>query len=176
MKKVIVASKNPVKIEVARKAFAAVFPAEQFDFIGVQSESGVPEQPMGNETIKGAQNRLRFIKKNNPAADFWISQEGGTWREGARLFEQACIMVTDQTNYITESLTAKFYLPKELAHYIEEGMELGMAADKFFNSVNSKHGLGAIGHLTDGIIDRTNYYLQAAIIALSELKHKEWYQ
>ena len=55
-------------------------------------------------------------------------------------------------------------------------MELGDANDKFFSSVNSKQGIGAIGYLTDGLIDRENYYLQAAIIALSELKHQDWYK
>lgn len=54
-------------------------------------------------------------------------------------------------------------------------MELGHANDKFFSTINSKQGIGAAGHLTDGIIDRESYYLQAAIIALSELKHKDWY-
>ena len=51
----------------------------------------------------------------------------------------------------------------------------GHAADKFFNGENLKQGIGAIGYLTDGLIDRTAYYLPAAIIALSALKHKEWY-
>jgi len=35
--------------------------------------------------------------------------------------------------------------------------------------------LGAIGHLTDGIYDRTEYYLQPAVIALSEIKHEDWF-
>jgi inosine/xanthosine triphosphatase len=175
MKKVIIASMNPVKIEVARRSFAAVFPDGQFEFIGIQSESGVPDQPMEEETRQGAENRLHYIKEHQPDADFWISQEGGLRREKDRMYEQACIMVSDKTNFIAESMTAQFYLPKEIAKYVNEGMELGDAADTFFKSVNSKQGAGAIGHLTDGVIDRTSYYLQAAIIALSELKHKEWY-
>ncbi len=175
MKKVVVASMNPVKIEVAKRSFAAVFPDERFEFIGVRSESGVSEQPMEEETRQGAENRLRHIKKIRPDADFWISQEGGLRRERGRIYEQASIMVGDRTDFVAESSTAKFYLSEQMAKYIEEGMELGTAADEFFKSVNSKQGIGAIGHLTDGVIDRTSYYLQAAIIALSELKHKEWY-
>ena len=62
-----------------------------------------------------------------------------------------------------------------MTKYVNEGLELGDAADKFFHGKNSKHGIGAIGHLTDGLIDRAEYYLPAAIIALSALKHKEWY-
>ena len=61
----------------------------------------------------------------------------------------------------------------QITVYIREGMELGDAFDKFFNSINSKQGIGATGFLTDGLIDREQYYLQAAIIAVSELKHKD---
>ena len=52
---------------------------------------------------------------------------------------------------------------------------MGPASDKFFSSVNIKQGMGTVGKLTDGLIDRENYYLQAAIIAVSQLKHKDWY-
>ncbi len=52
MKTVTVASTNPVKIEVAKRAFATVFPLETFEFIALKSESGVPAQPMNDETKK----------------------------------------------------------------------------------------------------------------------------
>ena len=52
MRTVIVASENPVKITVAKRAFAGVFPKEEFNFIGIKSESGVSEQPIDNETKK----------------------------------------------------------------------------------------------------------------------------
>ena len=156
MKTVVIASTNPVKVEVAKRAFAAVFPNEEFSFIEIKSESGVPDQPMDEETRKGALNRLRYIQKKHPDADFWISQEGGLHTDGDALFNQACIAVSDKNGFIAESKTAQFFLPKQLMRYI-------------------KDGVGAIGHLTDGIINRTEYYLQAAVIALSELKHKEWY-
>jgi inosine/xanthosine triphosphatase len=175
MKKVVVASENPVKISVAQQAFVALFPNEEFTFISIKSESGVSEQPIGAETREGAENRLRFIMKHHPNADFWISQEGGLYKDKDRLFEQAWILVADQTGFIGESTTGQFYLPKKLAEYIAEGMELGPAGDRFFNGHNVKQGVGVVGYLTDGIIGRTEYYLPAAIIALSVLKHKEWY-
>lgn len=175
MKTVIVASANPVKVNVAKRAFAAVFPDEQFDFIEMKSESGVPDQPMEDEARQGAQNRIRYIQKRHPQADFWIGQEGGLCREGDRIFSRAWIAVLDQTGFVAESSTAHFYLPKKIANDINAGMELGRATDKFFAAVNSKHGLGAVGYLTDGLVDRTEYYLQAAIVALSEIKNKAWY-
>lgn len=174
MRIVVVASENPVKVNVAKRAFGAVFPDEEFDFIEMKSESGVPDQPM-EEARQGARHRLEHIRKQHPHADFWIGQEGGLRREGDRLFAQAWIAVMDKTGFMAESSTAQFYLPKKIAEHVKNGMDLGAATDAFFSSVNSKHGLGAVGYLTDGLVDRTEFYLQAAIIALSELKHKEWY-
>lgn len=175
MKIVIIASENPVKIEVAKRSFSAVFPGEEFDVAGMRSESGVPDQPMDEETRQGARNRLRYVRERRPDADFWISQEGGLCREEGKLFSRAWIAAADRTGSVAESSTAQFYLPKMIADLIREGKELGTATDDFFKTVNSKHDIGAIGHLTDGIISRTEYYLPAAIIALSELKHREWF-
>jgi len=175
MKKVIVASENPVKINVAKRAFQSVYPHESFEFVAMKSESGVPDQPMNEETKQGASNRLDFVRNAYPDADFWISQEGGLFEEGTRMYNRAWIMVRDSTGHITESSTACFYLPSKIVSYVREGMELGHANDVFFGSSNSKEGKGAIGYLTDGLIHREDYYVQSAIIALSELKHKDWY-
>jgi non-canonical (house-cleaning) NTP pyrophosphatase len=70
MKRVIIASENPVKVRVAESAFAQVWPDQKFEFIAVKSDSGVADQPMNEETLIGAENRLRAIQISNPEADF----------------------------------------------------------------------------------------------------------
>lgn len=176
MKKVIVASENPVKMKVAESAFAQVFPEETFKFIGIKAESGVPDQPMNDETLQGALNRLEFIKKAHPDADFWISQEGGLCTEGDRLYNRAWIVIADKSDNTAKSSTASFYIPKKIQESIALGLELGHAGDAFFNTINGKHRSGILGNLTAELITRENFYLQPAIIALSELKHQEWYK
>ena len=111
MRSVIVASENPVKIEVAKRAFAAIFPDEQFRFVGIKSKSGVAEQPMEEETRRGAENRLRYIMEHHPDADFYISQEGGLCRENDRMFERAWILVTDQSGFIGNHQPRNFICP-----------------------------------------------------------------
>ena len=60
MKKIIVASGNPVKIESTKRAFQKVFPNETFELEGIEVESGVPDQPMGeHETLLGASTRAQ---------------------------------------------------------------------------------------------------------------------
>lgn len=175
MKKVIIASENPVKVQVARNAFSACFPDEEFEFVAVKSESGVPDQPMNEQTRKGAENRLIFIREKYPSADYYISQEGGLFEEGERMYNRAWIMVSDHDGFVGESSTSHFYIPKGVVEHVKNGLELGDADDKFFGTVNSKQGMGGIGQITDGVLNRTEYYTQAAIVALSCVKHKEWY-
>ncbi len=45
MKKVVIASRNPVKIACIRRAFEKVFPGEKFDFSGVKAPSGSFDLP-----------------------------------------------------------------------------------------------------------------------------------
>lgn len=173
--KVIVASTNPVKIEVARQAFLQVFSHEDPKIIGVSSESGVPDQPFDDQVLRGAQNRLKNIIEAHPQADYWISQEGGLYHEGDSLFNRAWILVRDRDGAIGKSSTASFYTPSKMVEYIKLGDELGTASDKFFHTLNSKQKGGAISTITDGLIDRTAYYLDSAIIALCQVVHKDWY-
>jgi len=64
--------------------------------------------------------------------------------------------------------TAMFLMPPEITRLIsEEGLELGDADDKFFGRTKSKHGSGTVGVLTDGIIDRAEYYEHALVLALT---------
>jgi non-canonical (house-cleaning) NTP pyrophosphatase len=46
---------------------------------------------------------------------------------------------------------------------------------KFFGVDNIKHGNGVIAMLTNNTVSRADYYAQAAIIALSQIVHQEWY-
>lgn len=62
MKKIIVASKNPVKVHAVEQAFGKMFPDEIFEIEGVSVLSGVSEQPLSNEeTYTGAMNRVMQV-------------------------------------------------------------------------------------------------------------------
>ena len=47
--KVIVASKNPVKIEATRIGFQKMFPEQELEVIGISAPSDVNDQPMSRE-------------------------------------------------------------------------------------------------------------------------------
>jgi len=69
---VAIGSSNLTKVS----AVAFVFPG--WDLIYEEVSSGISSQPVGiEETINGANNRMREIKKKNPDADAWVGVENG---------------------------------------------------------------------------------------------------
>ena len=84
--KIIIASKNPIKISATKLAFEQVFPNETFQFEGVSISSDVNDQPMSNnETLKGAINRSNNAKLECMDADYWIGIEGGVEKKGSEM-------------------------------------------------------------------------------------------
>jgi inosine/xanthosine triphosphatase len=171
MGKIIIASKNPVKIQAVKNGFEKMFLNQEFEFIGVSVPSNVPDQPMSNaETFLGAKNRAFNAAHEIKDADFYVGIEGGIEEIEDEMQAFAWIFVKSATKY-GKSRTATFFLPKQVVKLIKEGKELGEADDIIFNRNNSKQENGAVGILTGNIIDRTQYYTEAVILALIPFKN-----
>ncbi|MFV0592597.1 MAG: inosine/xanthosine triphosphatase [Draconibacterium sp.] len=171
--KIIVASKNPVKINATVEGFGAFY--DEVSAEGVSVESGVPDQPMSDEeTREGARNRVVNARNLFPEADYWIGIEGGLHREKEALVAFAWVVISDGKQK-GESRTTSFILPPKVALLIESGYELGTANDLVFDQHNSKQKSGAVGLLTGDKIDRTQLYRQAVQLALIPFLNKELY-
>ena len=174
MKKIIVGSTNPVKINSTKLAFEAAFPEEAFEVEGVTAESEVRDQPMSDsETLTGALNRAVNIK-NMKSADYFVGIEGGVEDTGDDLEAFAWTVVLSNGTK-GKARTASFTLPQEIGRLVRSGMELGHADDQVFNQSHSKQKNGAVGLLTNNVIDRTEYYKQAVILALVPFLKPELY-
>lgn len=175
MKEVVIASENPVKINSVKEGFHKMFPGEDFSFSGVSVPSNVSDQPISNsETFKGALNRADFASDKSSGADFYVGIEGGVQLDGDEMESFAWVVIRSGER-IGKSRTASFYLPKEIVKLIKGGKELGEADDIVFKCINSKQENGAVGILTDNIIDRTKYYTEAVVLSLIPFKNKEIY-
>lgn len=162
----IIASQNPVKIEAARIGFAQVFPEIETEVKCVSVPSGVADQPMTDqETLQGAQNRVDAARVVCPAADYWVGIEGGIDKVGEGMIAFAWIVIKNR-QHTGMARTGAFFLPDAIIELIDQGIELGEADDIVFNRSSSKTGNGAIGILTNDIIDRTHLYTPAVIMAL----------
>lgn len=77
MIKIIVASKNPVKIDAVKDGLKA-FLKESFEITGVSVPSGVSDQPMSDaETLEGAESRVKNARQLFPGFDYYVGIEGG---------------------------------------------------------------------------------------------------
>ena len=72
-------TKNPGKIEGAKQAFEKYFDNVEIEGIAVSSDVG--NQPVNEEILQGAKNRVKnlkeYAKQNNIDVDYYISSEAG---------------------------------------------------------------------------------------------------
>lgn len=175
MKKIIVASKNPVKIAAALNGFRAMFPDEEFSCEGVSAPSGVGDQPQNDaDTLRGALNRAENVSKM-AEADFWLGIEGGIEDKEGSMEAFAWIVTKAKNGKIGKGRTGTFFLPPQVAELVRQGKELGEADDIVFQRTNSKQENGAVGLLTGNVIDRTRYYESAVIMSLIPFKNAGLY-
>jgi inosine/xanthosine triphosphatase len=176
MKKIIIASKNPVKITAALSGFQKMFPTEEFEIESAAVESGVGHQPKGDEEIlKGAMNRVENADKQNPSADFFVGIEGGVEEREGEMLTFAWVVVKSKDGMVGRGRSSSFFLPPKVAELIRQGKELGEADDIVFGRTNSKQANGAVGILTGDVVDRTKYYTEALVLALIPFKNQGLY-
>lgn len=83
----LIATRSEDKIQGIIKAFAQFFPKEEYEinFYSTKAESGVSNQPFGNDTYQGAYNRINHIKEKYKEilisqgidVDYYVSCEAG---------------------------------------------------------------------------------------------------
>ena len=74
--KILIGSNNKAKIEGAKLAFEKYF--SDFEIIDKDISSGVNSQPINDEILLGARNRIKGLKQlNMKDIDFFISSEAG---------------------------------------------------------------------------------------------------
>jgi len=174
MKTVIIASKNPVKIESVKIAFEKMFLQDKFEFIGESITSNVSDQPMSDEeTLQGATNRATNAQTQFPEADFWVGLEGGLEKIGDDLGSLAWIVVKSKDK-IGKARALTFLLPPKVTELIKQGKEMSEASNIVFGVNNSQHN-GTIGTLTNDIVTRTTDYTETVVLALIPFKNPELY-
>ena len=172
---IVVASRNPVKVQASLKAFQFIFPEIDSQVSGFSISSGVSDQPMTeSETRMGAQNRVHNASNTHPSADFWVGIEGGIEDLGTEMIAFAWVAILHK-GYTGEARTASFFLPPPVADLIRQGDELGVADDKIFGVSNSKQENGAIGLLSKDVIVRETLYIPAVVMALIPFRNPQLY-
>lgn len=179
--RVVVASRNPVKIEASRLGFQRAFPERSFRVDGVAVDVEISDQPLSDEeTRRGARLRVAAAASAVPEAPFWVGIEGGVAPLSSvdgiseehqdreeRLVAFAWVAIRSRTSSrLGESRTGTFQIPPAVAALVRGGEELGVADDIVFGEKDSKRARGAVGLLTRDAVDRTGLYAPAVVFAL----------
>ncbi|HEY3370734.1 MAG TPA: inosine/xanthosine triphosphatase [Prolixibacteraceae bacterium] len=174
MIKIVVASRNPVKMEAVRLGLSTFLKGE-IDLCGVIVESGVADQPMSDgETLCGAENRVQNALLQYSGYDFYVGIEGGVELTPSGLMAFAWVVICNgkQTG---KARTTTFGLPPRVSELIHQGYELGDADDMVFAQSNSKQQNGAVGLLTNDAITRQSLYVPAVQLAFIPFLNPELY-
>jgi inosine/xanthosine triphosphatase len=163
---IAVGSTNPVKIGAVRSVLSGIAPSGTVE--GVAVRSTVADQPFGDEeTIRGARARA-IAARERLGTDLGVGLEGGVV-ELADGSMQTCAwaVVVDAHGKSGVGGSLAMPLPSSVAKMIREGTELGVAMDRLVGAHGTKHSSGAVGILTNGLVDRQRAYEILVIYALA---------
>lgn len=173
--KVLVGSRNPVKIEATREAFSKY--CGNPEITGVEVDSRVPVQPVNEQIFEGAENRAKtLIVKNKVeklSGEFFVGIEGGIIKLHSRWFSFGGMCIMDNKGRIGFGTSPLFELPLVIVEELLRGVELGDVMDHLQGECNTKQKHGAIGFFTKGVIDRKNFYMQGLVTALIPFVNRE---
>ena len=170
--KVNVGSRNPNKLNAVRKVLLDFY--ESVEVSGIEADTGVPEQPFGEDTIKGAVNRAKNALRG---ADIGVGIEAGLIEDtGGRYFDvQYCVMI-DRMGWMTVGHGPGFYYPRTVMEMIEKGMSVGEAMESIFGIKDIGYSEGAVGFLSEGKYTREKLTESAVYMAFIPRIKKEIYR
>jgi inosine/xanthosine triphosphatase len=175
--KILVGSKNPVKLKAVEETFALYF--ENVEVIGMSIDSNVSDQPINEETFLGAENRAEKLKRLNDDqtlnSEFFIGIEGGIQQIYNKWFAFGCMCVIHKSGKKSFGTSAHFELPDIVTKQLLNRKELGHVMDEIMQQENTKQKGGAISYFTNGKMNRKELYIPGLISALVPFQHEKMY-
>jgi inosine/xanthosine triphosphatase len=175
--KVLVGSRNPTKIGAVQDVFDRCF--GEAEVVGIEADSGVAGQPIGDETFAGAENRaLALVRLNTEqglCAHYCVGIEGGVAPLHGRWFAFGAVCIADADGRMGFGVTSHFELPDQVAAVLADGTELGSVIDELTGLRDTRLGGGAIGYLSQGRLDRRGLAAQGVFMALIPFLNDEMF-
>jgi inosine/xanthosine triphosphatase len=175
--KVLVGSTNPTKIGGVQDVFDRCF--GDVEVVGIEVDSGVAGQPVGDETFTGAENRARALVRLNAeqglAAQYCVGIEGGVAALHGRWFAFGAVCIAAADGRLGFGVTSHFQLPDQVAAALADGTELGSVIDELAGRRDTRLGGGAIGFLSQGRLDRRGLAAQGVFMALIPFLNEAWF-
>ena len=173
--KALIGTMNPGKIEGAKQALECFFDGVEIE--GYKASSDVGDEPVNEETIEGARNRvnhsIEYAKENNLDYDYFLGIESGIMQIGSKWFIANIAVIKDKEGYESIGMGPTLPVPNK---YSEEIMntDFGTVMTKIFQEKDLGQGVGGVNSLTNNSISRIDITKEAFIMALTEQVHDYW--
>lgn len=171
--KVLIGTKNPGKIEGARRALANYY--DNFTIEGISAPSNVSEQPVDEEIYLGARNRvdnlMKYANENGIQADYYMAVESGITNKLGKWVITNIAVIKDKNGYESVGTSASFPVPNKHVDSIIKNT-LGTVMDDLFNESDLRSSTGGVGLLTHEVITRIDLNTQAFVMALTQFVNK----
>lgn len=176
--KIIVGSKNEVKVSAVREVVADYKSLAGAEVIGVSVASGMSDQPLSlEETIQGAKNRAESAYQPDSIS---IGLECGLMRipssEEEFMHISICSIFDGKKHHL--GMSSGFRVPRSISALIlEEGLDLNQAMKKCGFTENPQLGAseGTVGVFTNGRIPRKTYCKQSLTVALISIEQPRYF-
>jgi inosine/xanthosine triphosphatase len=157
MMKVGIGTTNKAKVSAVLSVVTKHF-HDILTFEHISVDSGVSAQPMSTEeTRTGAINRARrALVETNATIAFGL--EGGVTMIDDIMYLCNWGALAIENGQLFTAAGAQIPLPDEIAEQIAAGRELGPVMDDFVHQSDTHQNAGAIGILTDGMLDRKEMF------------------
>lgn len=156
-----VGSQNPAKVEAVRNVLEKIFTNIRLTPVSV--DSGVSEQPWGMETLQGARNRATASILDH---DLSVGIEAGVFERYDGLYDIQHCAILDKYGRMTYGAGSAFRYPDRVAELVRNGHSVGDAMMSVFRIKDHGDADGAIGILTQGLIDRKTLTEQSVMAAM----------
>lgn len=167
---VSVGSLNPVKVRAVKNVLSELY--DHLEIRGTEVRSGVPEQPQGEDTRRGAMNRAAQAIGD---ADLGIGLEAGVFDTSDGLYDVQYCAILDRRGKYSIGHGMGFRYPTAVAELVRGGKTVGAAVKELYGKERDGRKDGAIGFLTQGMMDRTALAEQAVMAAMVPRIRKELY-
>jgi inosine/xanthosine triphosphatase len=158
---IAVGSANPVKVAAVRSVMERIY--GEVRITGIDVPSGVPPQPFGDQTHQGSVNRAKAALGDH---DMAVGIEAGVFEMFDGLYDiQHCTVIT-RDGRMTFGQGSGFRYPDSIADLVRKGMTVGDAVKQVYGNNEIGKKQGAIGLLSNGLIDRKTLTEQSVIAAM----------
>ena len=179
--KVIVATKNPGKIEGAKRALEKYF--TDIEIEGIPAASDVGEQPVNEDIYIGAKNRVKNLKKycseNDIKADLYLSIESGINNVLGRWMITNIAVIEDKFDLSDaqwSGLAFKNWTDENgnVITKIERGTTGNITLTANWLHQERHNNEGGINLLTRGVVSRIDITEMAFVMALVKYLNTNW--